>query len=80
VDPHGEIVEHELNLPFVYLRSVVDDLFTSSNGEGWSSELIRVRALTGTHPEPHSLVEEQFISMPRFEHRGKMAELLSNRK
>ena len=35
VDPHGEIVKHELNLPFVYLRPVVDHLFTPSNGEGW---------------------------------------------
>jgi hypothetical protein len=48
VDPHSEIGEHELNLPFVYLRSVVDDLFTSSNREGWSSELIHVGALKRT--------------------------------
>ena len=27
----------------------------------------------GIHPEPHTLVEELFISMFRFEHRGKFA-------
>ncbi|MCI0610830.1 MAG: hypothetical protein L0Z71_17430, partial [Anaerolineae bacterium] len=30
-------------------------------------------APTGIHPEPHTLVEEQFISTFRFEHRGKLA-------
>ena len=36
VDPHGKIVEHELNSPFVYLRSLVQDLFTPRSGEGSS--------------------------------------------
>jgi hypothetical protein len=40
VDPHGKIVEHELNSPFVYLRSLVQNLFTPRNGEG-SSEHVR---------------------------------------
>jgi hypothetical protein len=30
VDPHGKIVEHELNSPFVYLRSLVQNLSTPS--------------------------------------------------
>jgi hypothetical protein len=33
-----------------------------------------------TYPELHTLVEEQFISMLRFEQRGKLEELLPNRK
>ena len=41
---------------------------------------IPVGAPTKIHPEPHALVEEQFISMLRFEHRGKVTELLLNRK
>ena len=37
-------------------------------------------ALSEIHPKPHTLVEEQFISMLRFEHRGKVAELSFDRK
>ena len=39
VDTEGEMVEYELNSPFVYLRSVVDDLFTFRNGEGGSEQI-----------------------------------------
>ena len=46
----------------------------------YSAVRIREGAPKGIHPEPHTLVEEQVISMLRFEHRGKLAELLSNRK
>ena len=44
VDPHGEIIEHGLNSPFVYLRSLVQGLSTSGNGDG-GSEQIREGAL-----------------------------------
>jgi hypothetical protein len=33
-----------------------------------------------THPEPQSMVVEQFLSMLRFEHRGKLAELSQDQK
>ena len=41
---------------------------------------IPVGALTRIHPELHLVVEEQFISMLRFEQRGKVAELSFDRK
>jgi hypothetical protein len=41
---------------------------------------IREGALSKIHPEPHSSVEDEFISMLRFEHRGKFADLLFDRK
>ena len=39
VDPHGEIIEHELNSPFVYLRFLVQGLSTLGNGEGSSEHV-----------------------------------------
>ena len=41
VDPHGEIIEHELNSPFVYLRSRVQNLSAPGSGDG-SSEYVRL--------------------------------------
>jgi hypothetical protein len=38
VDPHGEIMEHELNSPFVYLRSLVQGVSTPGNGQGGSEQ------------------------------------------
>lgn len=40
VDPHGKIVDHELNSSFMYLRSLVQNLSTPGSGEG-SSEHVR---------------------------------------
>jgi hypothetical protein len=79
VDPQGEILEHELNSPFVYLRSLLQRLSTSGNGKG-GSENIPLEAPKGIHPKLHTLVEEPFIAALRFERRGKLAELLPNRK
>ena len=39
VDPHGEIIEHELNSPFVYLRSLAQGLSTPGNGKGGSEQI-----------------------------------------
>lgn len=52
VDADGEIIHHQLNSPFVYLRSLVDDLSAPGNGEGGSEHiregaLIRENALSG---------------------------------
>jgi len=44
VNCNGEIIDHKLNSPFLYLRSVVDYFFTPSNREGCSSEQIHVGA------------------------------------
>jgi hypothetical protein len=33
VDPHGKIVEHKLNSPFVYLRSLAQNLSTPEAGK-----------------------------------------------
>ena len=44
VNSDGEIIDHVLNSPFLYLRSVVDYFFTPSDREGCSSEQIHVGA------------------------------------
>ncbi len=44
VNGDGEIIDHVLNSPFLYLRSVVDYFFTPRNREGCSSEQIHVGA------------------------------------
>ena len=41
VDPHGEIVNHELNSPFAYLRSIVDQ-FQILNSNPRGSEHVQV--------------------------------------
>jgi hypothetical protein len=74
VDPHDEIIEYELNSPFVYLRSVVDDLFTPDFREG-GSEQIREGAQISAKPPTHNV--ERFLSMLRFDSRGKANALAS---
>jgi len=44
VNGDGEIIDHELNSPFLYLRSVVEYYFPPSNREGCGSEQINVGA------------------------------------
>jgi hypothetical protein len=39
VDSDGKIIDHTLNSPFTYLRSVADNLSTPSNGEGGSDHI-----------------------------------------
>jgi len=39
VDADDEIIDYELNSPFVYLRSLVQGLSTSGNGEGGSEQI-----------------------------------------
>ena len=45
VNPLGEIVGHELNSPFVYIRSLVNRLSSPDNREGCGSEQIHVGPL-----------------------------------
>ena len=44
VDADGEIIDHELNSPFVYLQNLLKSLFSPRNGEGCGSEQIHVGA------------------------------------
>jgi len=55
VDADGEIIEYELNSPFVYLRSLVQGLSTPRNGKG-GSEQIREGASICQKP-PTDIVE-----------------------
>lgn len=65
VDLHGKISEHELNSPFVYLRSLVQDVSTLGNGEGGK--------IRKSQSECESL--DEFLAGLRFEQHGKLAEL-----
>jgi hypothetical protein len=69
VDPQGAIIEHELNSPFVYLRSLTQSLSTPGNGDG-SSEHVRSGALISQKPPTHDI--EGFLSMLRFDSREKV--------
>jgi hypothetical protein len=46
VDSDGEIVDHELNSPFIYLRSLVNAFFPPSDREGCGSTQIHDGAPT----------------------------------
>jgi hypothetical protein len=39
VDAHGEIIEHELNVPIVDFRSLVQGFSTPGNGKGGSEHV-----------------------------------------
>jgi hypothetical protein len=58
VDSDGEIVEHELNLPFMYLRSLAQGLSTPGNGKG-GSEHVPVGASVSQRPPTHHV--ERFL-------------------
>lgn len=69
VNPHGEIIAHELNSPFVYLRSLVQGLFTPENGKG-GLDYLHVGASISQNPPTDDV--ERFLSMLRFDSRGKV--------
>jgi hypothetical protein len=71
VNPHDEIVEHQLNSPFVYLRSLVQDLSTSGNGEG-GSEHVPLGAPKFDKTSQNSQNVEEFLAGLRFEQMGKL--------
>jgi hypothetical protein len=72
VDPHDEIIEHELNSPFVYLRSVGDDLFTPDAREGCGSEHVPLGTYKSDKASQNSEYVEEFVAGLRFEQRGKL--------
>jgi hypothetical protein len=72
VDIDREIIEHELNSPFVYLRFLVQALSTPGKGEG-GSEHVPLGASV-SHEPPTDIVE-RFLSMLRFDSRGKVSAL-----
>ena len=63
-----------MNLPFVYLRPVVDHLFTPSNGEGWFGTGF-LGAQKSVKASQNSKSQEEFLAGLRFERHGKLAEL-----
>jgi hypothetical protein len=68
VGADGEIVDYELNSPFVYLRSLVQNLSTPGNGEG-GSEHVPLGASISQEPPTDNV--ERFLSMLRFDSREK---------
>lgn len=71
VNQAGEIVDYKLNSPFTYLHTLVDDFLLQNNLRRGSDQLLvgtQVRKNRSTSVEP-------FLSMLRFENRGKMEEL-----
>jgi len=50
VDSDGEIIDHELNSPFVYLHNLVKSLFSPDSREGCGSEQSHVGAQILKHP------------------------------
>ena len=69
VDPHGKIIDHELNSPFVYLRSLVEGLSNAGNGKG-SSEHVLLRASSSQKPPTDD--SEPFLSTLRFDSKEKV--------
>lgn len=80
VDPHGEIIEHELNSSFIYLRSVVDDLFTPDAREGCGSEHVPLGAHKSDKTSQNSDNLEEFLAGFRFKLPGELAELPFDRR
>jgi len=68
-DTDGEMVDYELILPLVYLRSILQDLSTSGNGEGGSGQ-IREGASISQKPPTNNV--ERFLSLIGFDGRGKV--------
>lgn len=71
VDADGEIIDYELNSPFVYLRSLVQGLSTPGNGEG-GSEQIREGAQKSDKASQNSKNVEEFLAGLRVEQREKL--------
>jgi hypothetical protein len=67
----GEIIDHELHSPFVYLLSLQQGLETT--GEG--SRHVPLGAPKATHLELPSVEIEQFLAMLRFHQRNRLEEL-----
>jgi len=73
VTTDGALCDYALNSPFVYLRSVAERVFSPSNREGWGSEQIHGGASDSKKPPTDNV--ERFLSMLRFDSKGKLDEL-----
>jgi hypothetical protein len=69
VDTDGEIIEHELNSPFVYLRSLVQGLSTPGNGKAGSKYILLGKSDKATRNAANL---EEFVAGLRFDQRGKL--------
>jgi hypothetical protein len=72
VTPEGEIIDQELPSPFVYLRSIADDL-QDSNPLDRGSEQVRLGAQVLKNRSADDV--DWFLSMLRFDSKGKLGEL-----
>jgi DNA invertase Pin-like site-specific DNA recombinase len=71
VNSFGEIIRHELNSPFVYLQSLVQNMPTTGNGEDGSFKVRDSAYKLGQAGQNAEKVEE-FVAGLRFEQRGKL--------
>jgi hypothetical protein len=71
VSPDGEIIEHELHSPFVYLLALQKGLKPTEK----SSRHVSSGALAPNFTNSITDDLSQFLSMLRFEHRERVAEL-----
>ena len=69
VNANGEIVDYELNSPFAYIRSLVQNLSIPGNGEG-GSEHVPLGAQISKKPPTDNV--ERSLSMLRFDSREKV--------
>ena len=66
VDANGEIIDYELNAPFVYLHSLVQGLSASGNGKGGLTQAKRGTFKMDTNGQNPENVHE-FVASLRFE-------------
>ncbi len=76
VNPKGEIIDHELHTPFMYLAQLAGDLTTLISEETGSSH-IRWGSSSEFPLEPSTIAVEQFLEMLRFPQRGKLQKLVT---
>jgi hypothetical protein len=72
VDQHGKIIDCELHAPFAFLRYLVEELYTLGS-ESHSSSQLRLGAQI--FKDRSTVDVERFLSLIRFENRGKTEEL-----
>src|SRR6266508_6506782 len=71
VNSQGEIIEHELNSPFVYLSSLLQNLSSPGSGNGGLENVGEGSyPLDMTHQNSQNV--EEFVAALHFEQRGKL--------
>ena len=71
VDANGEIIDYGLNSPFVYLRSLVQELSTPGNANGDPEPPIQGAYRIDTTRQNYENLDH-FVAGLRFEQRGKL--------